>query len=572
MASDDFLTWCDDLHQVKGNISQLQATLNHVLNKAPSVAQYKHLDKVYSQGAAEAADQPLMEKLHTSLQSPQVKVAVRIKSLFDRGYLPFLKTLTKINFKSPKVDRYVGYLLDYQPSRKDIKAIGPEDPPKKHDKSAVGDDHAPYPPSLPPLENSLLLRLVLTDKSLRQPSDYLELETDDGHHDFNNNHNRKLSLHGARLLDMALLDVLDETFPKAHEDDLEYLRYKLTNGHLLANLSYCYNFPESVMHNVSKELTSKEKLSIFKNVFLAYLGAMSKSDYSYDEIKMWVGKLYGPVISRLHEESSQQGKLRNPYEIANAEFRFLVDRDSGFLSSGRKKINYEFEFNSEESPLTCQLSVGDIKLGIGIGVSYVEAKKKAMFATFEDKELRTKFFEYLLEHYASGESKENNKPETTTQQNLAEGGDDMQDDNEDNEDQEIEIAYNEQSTQSKADDPEESDDEAYSPVLNGEDGIDSAPEVTQPPSTSTEALAGFETASSTTFAPTAPTAPTTAATTATTTAPTMNSVSSTSTSASPSTAPTAPTPSPSSESYARMPLPYGVLPPIPNLKKRGPRR
>lgn len=569
MASEDVLTWCDDLHQVKGDISQLQATLNHVFAKAPSVAQYKNLVKTVSDSSATSSlDPPLVEKLKVSLNSPQIKVAVKVKHLFDRGLLPFLKSLTKINFKSPKVDRYVGYLLDYQPLRKDIPSIGPEEPPKKH---SVGDDQAPYPPALPPLENPLLLRLVLTDKSLRQPSDYLELQTEDGHHDFNNNHNRKLALHGARLLDLALLDALDEEFPMAHEDDLEYLKYKLTNGHMLAKLAYCYNFPESVMHNVSRELTSAEKLNIFKNVFLAYLGAMSKSHYSYDEIKMWVKKLYGPLMSRLHEESAKDEKLKNPFEIANAEFRFLVDRVNAFLGPGVKSIHYEFEFKPEESPLVCQLRIGDLHLGIGIGGSYVEAKKKAAFATFEDHELRTKFLEYLIEHYSSGNEGREAEKEENTNEKSKENKEPHEKEHPGQPDvDKMEHDDPHSSTGELAKGPDESEDEAYSPALNGEDEYEPAiPETITTPSVLSTST---NTASSASAAPTATTA--------------TNSVQATQTpsvSTSASRGPMAPAPAATSavpaatstasgDSYQRMPLPYGALPAIPNMKKRGPRR
>lgn len=568
MASDDILTWCDDLHQVKGDISQLQATLNHVLARAPSIAQYNGLTRKYEEeSSTHELELLLVEKLKISLHSPHIKVAVKIKHLFERGYLPFLKSFTKINFKSPKVDRYVGYVLDYQPSRRDVGSVGPTEPAKKH---PVGDDHAPYPPALPPLENLLLLRLVLTDKSLRQPSDYLELQTEDGHHDFNNNHNRKLALHGARLLDLALFDVLDQEFPRAHEDDLEYLKYKLTNRHILAKLAFCYNFPESVMHNVSKELTSDEKLNIFKNVFLAYLGAMSKSDYTYDEIKMWVKKLFGPLMSRLQEESAKDEKLKNPLEIANSEFRFLVDRVNGFLAPGRHHIHYEFEFKSDEPPLICQLRIGDLLLGIGIGGSYVEAKKKAAFATFEEKELRTKFLDYLLEYYTSG-PKRNETEKEDTNDNLLEIPKDQHEIGKEAEvDMEQDDAHR-TSIDNAVVVPDESEDEAYSPVLNGDD--DFGPSVLEP--TAPPLLTSSFT--TTTSAPsTVPAAAPPIDQADTLTSPTAIPLTSTTPtfmprgpaiSASPTAAPLA-----SIESHQRMPLPYGALPPIPNMKKRGPRR
>lgn len=517
MASDEFLTWCDDLHQVKGNISQLQATLNHVLAKAPTVSQYKQLVATYEEsGSADALTGPqLVERLRTSLQSPQIKVAVRLKYLYDKGFLPFLLALTRINFKSAKADRFVGYLLDYQPPTKDIKSIEPEhENVKGH---ALNEEELHYPPSLPPIADQLLLRLVLTDKSLRQPSDYLELQTKGGHHDFNNNHNRKLAIRGARLLDLALVDILDEKYPKAHEDDIEYLKHRFTTNHMLARLAYCYNLTESLMHNVSNELLTSEKLIIFKNVFLAYIGAMSKSNYSFSEIKTWIQKLYEPLISRMHDEDSREHKLKDMYWIASSEFYFLISRVNGFLKEPRKKIAYEFEFHGTD-PITCQLKVGPLNLGVSVSDSHADAKKKAIFATFEDKDLRSKFLDYLMEQYSAPDK-------STKEQHTSPLKEQLQ----------IQHQQRVPSWENVQPNTAESEDEAYSPELNGEDYYEpaGAPPVTttvdQPNTTSRPVAAAPKPAATATQAP-------------------LTAV----------------------PSYqTRMPLPYGALPAIPTMKKRG---
>lgn len=510
MTSNEYLTWCDDLHQVKGNISQLQATLNHVLAKAPTASQYKQLMATTDNGSSETpSNQQVLDKLRTSLNSPQIKVAVRLRSLYEKGFLPFWLALARINFKSPRADRFVGYLLDYQPLKKDVNSIVQENDNTK--KIGLQDDLAPFPPSLPPLADSLLHRLVLTDKSLRQPLDYLELQTKTGHHDFNNNHNRKLAILGGKLLDLALVDVLDEEFPKAHENDIDYLRYRLTNSHILARLAYCYNLTEAVFHNVSVELATLDKLVIFKNVFLAYVGAMSKSEYSYAEIKFWVKKLYMPLITRLHEDLTSDEKLQNPYEIAHSEFRFLIDRVNGYLDQPKKKIKYEFNFSLEECPYVCRLVVGPLELGIGTGRCYTAAKKMAVFATFEDAELRTQLLEFLIESYA---------PEKPKQ----ESGDEQ-------------VALQQQQRDLSNGDAQkepESEDEAYSPEVNGDDYEPAtAPTVTSAPEVNISAI---------------PTGP----------------------AAAPSATATQATATPAPAHQARMPLPYGALPPIPSMKKRGP--
>lgn len=529
MASDEFLAWCDDLHQVKGNISQLQATLNHVLAKAPTVGQYKQLMAQYSQnglpngpsGLGDSQTGHLGDRLRLSLLSPQIKVAVRLKYLYDRGSLPFLMALTRINFKSGKSDRYVGEFLDYQPVTKEVKTADMKhEPVGKHN----GTDESAHPPSLPPLSDPLLLKLVLTDKSLRQPSDFLELETADGHHDYNNNHNRKLAIRGAKLLDLALVDILDEHFPSAHEDDVEYLKYRLTSNHILARLAYCYNLSEAVMHNVSTELPAFDKLVIFKNAFLAYIGAMSKDNYSYPDIRSWIDKLFEPFVLRLQKDSSQSEKLKSPQSIAMSEFHFLIDRVNGFLDNPKKKIAHEFKFEQGRDPLACQLIVDTLHLGSGIGATHNDAKKNAVYATFEDRELRTSFLGHLATHYsvpATIPPREQSQPDAGQPPQLVQPPGEPH-----SSVTEVEIPQ----TASGGDD----DDDAYSPGLEGEDDYDPA-NIGSP--------------------------------TQTTEVPTKTSL--------PAPPAPVPTPTPTAPQSAgpshqpRMPLPYGALPAIPNAKKRG---
>lgn len=474
MAQEDLLLWCDDLHQVRGNISQLQATLNHVLAKAPTVSQYKELVRVFDDGTPTGSNPAphLLEKLRASLNSPQVKVAVRLKSLYDRGYLPFLLALTRINFKSTRADRYVGYLLDYNPPKGANVTMEEPLPVIKQDNEAPL-----YPPSLPPIEDKLLLKLALTDKSLRQPSDYLELSYEDGFHDFNNNHNRKLSIKGATLLDLALVEILDDKFPKAHEDDLQYLKHRLTSTHILAKLAYCYSLSDVLLHHVSQELSLADKQAVFKNAFLAYVGAMSKDKYSYPEIRGWIQKLYEPIIARLAEDCKEQDQLKDINAVAYAEFQFLMTRVNNYFETPTKKIRYEFA-TIEEDPAVAQLQVGELTLGTGTGSTYAEAKNKAAYATFNDKALCSQLFAHILENFKTVEKTKEEIPEPV-----------------------------------EAKEETISDDEAYSPGLSPDEEPEAAKSAFIKP---------------------------------------------------PPAAPSGPPPAPA----ARMPLAYGMLPPIPNMKKR----
>lgn len=537
MTSDELLKWCDDLHQVRGNVSQLQATLNQILAKAPTVAQYKRLQREYD-GAGAAGGAPMGDRVRALLQLPQIKCAVRLKSLYDKGYLPFLLLLSRVNFKLPKADRFVGYLLDYTPPKRDRTFLEKTDRAllDKTDRPDGADDAAEralYPPTLPPLDRPQLLKLVLTDKLLRQPSDFLELEHSGGLHDFNNNHNRKLALQGRARLDLVLAEILDEAFPNAHEDDLEYLRSRLTATPVLAKLAFSYNFADAVLHQLSRDASTDDKLAVFRNVFLAYVGAMGRANYSLAELRMWVAKLYDPIISKLQDECTDKQRFRSPAAVAYAELQFLVTRVNSYFEQPTKKIRYEFEL-VEEEPYVYRLSVGDVRLGTGTGSGVMAAKQNAVYETFADRDLRTQLLTYIVDNYrvpektAAVEAKEEAKDETK----------------------------------------DESADEAYSPGID-----DYEPAVSQPAWPPSEPPV--------TAAPTATTATTPAAPAPTPTAPSATA---------PPAAPSAPSSAPTSsipaapaaalpslptgpagqgpKNQARMPLPYGMLPPIPNMRKR----
>ena len=102
----------------------------------------------------------------------------------------------------------MGYLLDYT-SPRDIgsnlaKVL------KQRVNSGKQANIESFPPVLPPISNESLLNKILTDKSFRQPADFLELNDAN---DFNRSHNAKLGLRGKRLLEFALIEILDEKLP-----------------------------------------------------------------------------------------------------------------------------------------------------------------------------------------------------------------------------------------------------------------------------------------------------------------------------------------------------------------------
>lgn len=401
MSTPDDLYLIEELTHMKGHISQLQATLNQVLSRAPSVARYKELLAILENPLtippALAASPVTLERLRTTVNTPQIKVAVRVKELCDKGYLPFLMTLAKCNFKLVKIDRHVGYLLHYKPPKDQ------ESETEDENGKSVSKDIDMYPPSLPPIEDNSLLKLVLTDKSLRTPPDFLELQFREGHHDFNNNHNRKLAMKGKSLLDFLLLEILDEKFiHKAHEDDILYVKNRLTSNFVLAKFAYLYNLTDELQHLISEDLAFDDKLVIFRNVFLAYIQALRLQDYSVGEIKRWIEALYEPMLVKLSQDYTNGEILKNAHAVALAEFQFLLARVDSYFLQPTKKIRYEFE-TVEEDPFVVKLKINGEEYTTGTGKTAVDARQMAAYELFQNKSLRFKFMKYLLDNFKNPE-------------------------------------------------------------------------------------------------------------------------------------------------------------------------
>lgn len=399
LTQKDLLAWCDDLHQVKGNMLQLQATLNQILAKSPLISQFRDL---IEQLETPNLDRQLLEKARNFLGSPQIKVAVRLKALFDKGLLPALLTLSKINFKSAKADRFVGYFLDHNPP-KDAANLLPaaikKGVPALDNMTALFKN---YPPMLPPLSSSGLLRVVLTDKSYRSPSDYLESEVEGT---FSRSHNRRLALKGRAMLELVLLDVLESTFPDIHEDDLVYMKNRLVSSHILTKLAFSYNLVDTLYHDVSQAASISDKMSIFSTVFAAYIGGLSKDGYSVDEIRLWISKLYGPIVSKMYMFYTESGSLKDVHRFAFAELNFLLLRVSNVYDIPTKKIKLEF-VELDEDPFAVKAVLGDsLVLGLGTStVNFEHAKYKAAYEAISSKAKIKTIVSYVLKHFKTPEN------------------------------------------------------------------------------------------------------------------------------------------------------------------------
>lgn len=366
ISNKDMLTWCDDLHTLKGSVSQLQSSLNTILSKAPSAIDYKLLER-----ELETKNLQINERTKTLLFTPQAKVGIRLKELYNSEKLPFLSMLNKVNFKLANSDKWVGYLTDYTPPA----GIGADlfeyirGQKSNNSKSST----ASYPPSLPPIENSSLLQRIFTDKSFRQPSDFIELSNLD---DFSRRHNAKLSMKGKRILELALIEILDSKFPNLNEDDLYLLQFKLVNQTILTKFSFGYNFVKELKFATSIDgLTVPEKLNILGNVFLAYIGGLSTESLSFQEIKFWLSKLYSPIIEDIYLVLKQNNLFRPLENLAKTELDFLLG----------DKVQY-LETPNDFDVFTIEIKYNGITIGIGSSRKDVEeAKINAAREVFENK-------------------------------------------------------------------------------------------------------------------------------------------------------------------------------------------
>lgn len=411
------MTWSDDLFVVRGMVSQFQASFNLVVSKAPSQAQYKRLMKLYGgEGLAlhtlSSEDTHLAEKLRTLLTAPQIKVAVHLKRLFQQGHLPFLLLLAKINLKQQKSDQFLNFFLDMVPPKNGLVAreLNALEHDAKVDPLPLPVDLAPHasdtntpgfsgdwPPVLPHIDDALLLRLALTDKLARQPLDYLESSFPGGCFDYNNNHNRKLALRGAAALDLQLLDVLDARFPKMHEDDLVYLRTRLTSTAVVAKIAFAYGLPEKAVHGAGVDLPDAAKVPIFANLFRAYVGGLVVSGHGRGELAAWLLRLYQPLLERVEQDEFQN--LTDAAAVAHAELAFMLRRVSPFGSDGPGRLLFSYN-ELETDPFVEQLVIGDEIFGIGTAPTAAEAKRRAAYETIHNAELKQKLATYVSKHFA----------------------------------------------------------------------------------------------------------------------------------------------------------------------------
>lgn len=398
--SKSLLTVCDDLTQVKGNVSQFQAMVNNIISKAPTREEYEKLLKTIRLGEAPGETKQTIERLEQLITVLQTKIAVRLKELFLAGYLPLLTSLSKINFKSNIEDQFVSYFMDYNPVLpsnvvQDLRVLQG----KKADSLTAPIDIISYPPTLPAINSTILLLRIMTDRSYRQPLDFIELSSND----YNKSHNGRLVLRGRAIMQLCLVEVLEESYPRLLDEDIQFISHKLMAPIILTKFAFGYNLVDHLKYNVSVDADYEEKLQIIGNIFLAYMGGLKTEGYDLSDLKLFVKRLYEPVIADYMNKNDVLSK------VALVELDLLFKLITNLLYLPRENIRYEI-IQVESDPHVARILVDNEELGSGVSsVSFEEAKCRAAQDILNDHNRIRKIWEILKNNHTK-----NNITETTT--------------------------------------------------------------------------------------------------------------------------------------------------------------
>lgn len=413
--SADIITWCEELNQLRGNVSQFQATLNQILSKAPSISEYRNAVQTFDEETTKLASSnnlsqfkpsagssntssAVVERTRSILNSSQLKIAVRLKYLYSRGYLPLLLALANINFRSLKQDRFVGYFLNYIPPhvvKRDIpdalkKVIADDKSGQLQTQNgvALSVEDEDYPPLLPLISEKSIMTQVLTDKSYVEPQAYLELilsqlqqgTAPSGPEWTRPSNNLKLALMGQLFLETCLFEIIDQQYPTYEEADIYVLvRQHLTSPLMLLKFVIGYNLASHLNYLMSRQDTVDDKLRVFHRLFCAYIGGLRKDGYTYKDILNWLRRLYLPLVETV-------GYSPAKHAIADLEFLF---KQANNLYAGPPSdvvhIDYEVEEKGELGIIEATVKIDGDSLGVGTHSSDVDiAKERAAALALSD--------------------------------------------------------------------------------------------------------------------------------------------------------------------------------------------
>ncbi|KAI5952476.1 hypothetical protein KGF54_003343 [Candida jiufengensis] len=377
----------EDLVQLRAIISQFQATYKSILEKSPTPELFEYYLKLGNAKIETGEAVSTLDRLKGIIETPQIKVAVRIRQLGEAEKLPFLTGLLNVNFKAAAgTDQTLQTFLDIIPTVDDkTKKLL-----KFNDESTkLSTDYYSYPPTLPLMANDLLLVRICTDKSYRRISDFVESKSIK----YNNSHNAKLAIRGRSIMDFLLLEILEEKFPNLYENDLVVIRSRLMSSEQLAKFAFGYNLVDSMKYNLSSDANIEEKMVICGNIFLSYIAGLQMENYDLKEIKLWLKKLYEPLVIDLKASTTPIGK------IALIELENLFKSITNLTKLPFDNIKYEI-VEVKSDPHLAHVLVGGEVLGVGVSsVSFEDAKDRAVLDVMDNQNSINKIFTIMKESY-----------------------------------------------------------------------------------------------------------------------------------------------------------------------------
>ena len=389
LDSTSLLHVVDELIRLRATISQIQASLKQLLQLTPTLDRYKQLIEVASGVNGKGNFLKFaVDRLNDVLFAPQLKVAIRLKLLFESLKLTLLQKLCDLNFKNMTTnDRALDEFMLIVPweGKSDMDQ-------QKAYATGVKIDEAhllPYPPILPEIKDQKLLIRVTTDKLYRQLIDFVELPP----MKFNNSHNSKLAMRGKNILNIILFELLDEQLQDEYLENLLYMQKRLTSRELLAKFAMGYNLIDWLKYNLSQEADVDEKIDIMSNVFLAYIAGLQEEKYSLDSIREWVKKLYAPIINDLI------GTEKPLQKVAMAELESLFRLATNLNNLSYKELDLRVT-QIQSDPFVVQISLDNVILGLGTSLNnFDEAQDKAAMGIIGDKAKVAQIFTMIMRNY-----------------------------------------------------------------------------------------------------------------------------------------------------------------------------
>lgn len=204
-------------------------------------------------------------------------------------------------------------------------------------------------------------------------------------------------------MQLCLVEVLEESYPRLLDEDIQFISHKLMAPIILTKFAFGYNLVDHLKYNVSVDADYEEKLQIIGNIFLAYMGGLKTEGYDLSDLKLFVKRLYEPVIADYMNKNDVLSK------VALVELDLLFKLITNLLYLPRENIRYEI-IQVESDPHVARILVDNEELGSGVSsVSFEEAKCRAAQDILNDHNRIRKIWEILKNNHTK-----NNITETTT--------------------------------------------------------------------------------------------------------------------------------------------------------------